>query len=63
MDKTQEVLVRLLESIQFEIDYFEKYIDEHPEEFHSDLWMAVLNGLDNLRHEKAIALAKLENQD
>jgi hypothetical protein len=27
------------------------------------LWMAVLNGIDNLRHEKAIALAKLENQD
>lgn len=63
MDKNQEALVRLIESIQFEIGYFEKYFEAHPEERFTDLWMAVLNGIDNLRHEKAIALAKLENQD
>lgn len=63
MDKNQEVLVHLLDSIQFELDYFEKYFEEHPEERFTDLWMAVLNGLENLRQEKMIALAKLENQD
>lgn len=63
MDKNQEVLVRLLESIQFEIDYFEKYFEEHPDDRFTELWMAVSNGLSNLYEEKMIALAKLENQD
>lgn len=63
MDKNQEALVRLLESIQFEIDYFEKYFKDHPEDRFTELWMAVSNGLSNLYEEKMIALAKLENQD
>lgn len=62
MDKNQEVLVRLLESIQSEIDYFEKYFESHPDDRFTELWMAVSNGLSNLYEEKMIALAKLNNE-
>lgn len=55
MRTKDQILVDLLESIQFEIDFFQKWHDEHPEVFANHLWISIMNGMDNLWHEKMFA--------